>query len=453
MASTLALFGGAPVVGPDAHRRWPILGDADRRGVLGVLDRGVLSGMYAPESAALEREFAAFVGARSAQLTHSGTSALEVALAAVGVGEGDEVIVPAYSFVATPLAVVQQGAIPIFVDVDPEHGNIDPRAIEAALTPRTRAIMPVHVHGCPCDLDEVLALARKHELVVIEDAAQAHGATYGGKPVGALGAAGAFSLQSSKNLSGGEGGIFVTNDPRLAEAARRVRSFGQDIVDADADRYDPRRPLDGHRAVESTRIGGMYRGNEMMAAVVRAQLGRLPELTQRCQVNAETLRRGLAGLPGVSMPSVPQGRTSVHHKVRVHFDAEAAGLSSTPRALRDAMLRALTAEGLEVVLWQTEPLPAQPVFRGSGFGRGFPWTSGDPAAARANYDPARYPGTTRLLERSIVVFSQSCPLIAQDPALVDRYVEAFAKVWEHRLELMRRIDHAAEGTGRERRAP
>jgi perosamine synthetase len=440
MASTLALLGGAPVVSRDAHRRWPIVDDSDRRAVLGVLDRGVLSGMYAPESAALEREFARFVGAKNAQLTHSGTSALEVALAAVGVGEGDEVIVPAYSFVATPLAVVRQGAIPIFVDVDPEHGNIDTGAIDAAVTGRTRAIMPVHVHGCPCDLDEVLAVASKHGLPVIEDAAQAHGATYKGQPVGALGAAGGFSFQSSKNLSGGEGGMFVTNDPNLAEAARRVRSFGQDIVDADADRYDPSRPLDGHRASESTRIGAMNRGNEMMAAFVRAQLTRLPELTKRCQAHAEVLRQGLGGLPGISVPPVPDDRTSAHHKVRVHFDPEAAGLPVPPRALRDAMLRALAAEGLEVVLWQTEPLPAQSVFRGSGFGRGFPWTSGDLSGARANYDPARYPRTTRLLERSIVVFSQSCPLIAQESSLVDRYVEAFAKVWGQRFELMHHIE-------------
>ncbi|HEX7601332.1 MAG TPA: aminotransferase class I/II-fold pyridoxal phosphate-dependent enzyme, partial [Polyangiaceae bacterium] len=157
MASKLALFGGSPVVDAAAHRRWPLVEDADRRAVAAVLDRGVLSGMFAPEAVALETEFAAFVGAENAQLTHSGTSALQIALAAVGVGEGDEVIVPAYSFVATPLAVVHQGAIPIFVDVDPISGLIDTSAIDAALTPRTRALMPVHVHGCPCDLDEVLA--------------------------------------------------------------------------------------------------------------------------------------------------------------------------------------------------------------------------------------------------------------------------------------------------------
>src|SRR5262249_18613659 len=132
-------------------------------------------------------------------------------------------------------------------------------------------------------------------------------------------------------------------------------------------------------------------------------------------------------------------RTSVHHKVRVHFEPEEAGLSCSRRDLRDAMLRALTAEGLEVVLWQSDPLPAQPVFRGNGFGRGFPWTSGDPEGTRASYDPANFSRTRLLLDRSIVVFSQSCPLIAQEPSIIARYIEAFAKVWEARFELPLRL--------------
>jgi dTDP-4-amino-4,6-dideoxygalactose transaminase len=434
VTSELALRGGAPVVARDAHRRWPIITDDERAAVLRVLDRGVLSGMFAPEAAALEREFAAFAGAAHAQLTHCGTSALEVALAAVGVGEGAEVIVPAYSFVATALAVVRLGAVPVFVDVDPESGNIDAGAIAAALTDRTRALMPVHVHGTPCDLDEVLAVARAHGLAVVEDAAQAHGATYKGRPVGALAQAGGFSLQSSKNLPGGEGGVFVTNDPKLADVARSVCTFGQDVVTADADAYDPARPLDGHRALASVRLGSMFRGNEMMAAFVRAQLTRLPGLTRRCQENAERLRLGLEGLPGVHVPRVPADRTSAHHKVRVHFDPAAAGLACSPRQMRDAMLKALAAEGLEVVLWQSDPLPAQPFFRGPGFGKGFPWSGAD--AERARYDVDRFPGTRRLLDGSLVVFSQSCPLIAQDAALVERYVEAFAKVHARRAELV-----------------
>ncbi len=432
MTSELALFGGAPVIAPEAHRRWPIITEEERAAVTRVLDRGVLSGMFAPEASALEREFAAFAGAAHAQLTHCGTSALQIALAAAGVGEGAEVIVPAYSFVATPLAVVLQGAVPVFVDVDPEHGNIDPRAVEAAVTPRTRALMPVHVHGCPCDLDELMAIAGKHDLAVVEDAAQAHGATYKGRPVGAIAAAGGFSLQSSKNLSGGEGGVFVTNSDALADVARSLRTFGQDVVAADAGAYDPAHPIDGHRALASVRIGSMYRGNEMMAAFVRAQLARLPGLTRRCQENAERLRLGLAELPGVHVPRVPSDRTSVHHKLRVHLDPERAGLSCSPRALREAASKALAAEGLEVVLWQTEPLPAQPLFRGAGFGEGFPWTGANGEEARAGYDARRFPVTQGLLDGLVVLFSQSCPLIAQDTALVERYVEAFTKVWAQR---------------------
>lgn len=437
MTSTLALFGGPKTIATP-HTKWPVVRDADKDAVMRVLDRGVLSGMFAPEAVALERAFGSFAGAKHAQLTHSGTSALQVALSAAGVGEGDEVVMPAYSFVATPLAAVLIGAIPIFVDVDPVHGNLDAKAIEAALSPRTKAIMPVHVHGTPCDLDDVLAIARARGVIVIEDAAQAHGATYKGKPVGALGAAGGFSLQSSKNLSGGEGGIFVTNDDAIADAARRLRSFGQDIVAADAAHFDPTHPLDGHRALGSQRVGSMYRGNEMMAAFVRSQLERLPELTRRARASYELLRKGLGELPGVSLPAIPADRESSHHKVRVHLDVERAGVKAEPRALRDATMKALAAEGLEVVLWQNDPLPAQALFRGPGFGKGFPWSSGDAARARENYDPARYPATTRMLASSFLLFSQSHPFIAQEPALVAKYVEAFAKVWHHRRELVER---------------
>ena len=251
--------------------------------------------------------------------------------------------------------------------------------------------MPVHVHGCPCDLDEVMAIARKHDLAVVEDAAQAHGATYKGRPVGAIGAAGGFSLQSSKNLPGGEGGVFVTNSDELADVARSLRTFGQDVLASDAGAYDPGHPLDGHRALASVRIGSMYRGNELMAAFVRAQLARLPALTRRCQENAERLRCGLAELPGVHVPRVPADRTSVHHKLRVHLDPARAGLSCSPRALRDATSKALAAEGLEVVLWQTEPLPAQPLFRGNGYGKGFPWAVRGRRAGARRLRPSALP--------------------------------------------------------------
>lgn len=434
-AAPIALLGGTPVLSREAHRVWPFVEDEERRAVDRVLDRGILSGPFAPESVALEQEFARFVGAKHCLLTHCGTSALVVALAAAGVRAGDEVIVPAYSFVATPLAVVQVGGVPVFADVDVDTGCLDPKAAEAAVTPRTRAIMPVHMHGGAADLGALLDVARRHDLVLVEDAAQAHGATYGGKPVGAIGACGGFSMQSSKNLSAGEGGLFVTNDDALAEEAAAVRNFGQDLTRAEIADYDVKRPLDGTRALDSKRLGSMYRGNEMMAAFARAQLAKLPERTARAQRNAERLSRALAKLPGVSPPRAVSGRTSVHHKFRVHVDPVAAGVALPPEKLREALVAALRAEGCEVVLWQNMPLAGQTVFQKRDPLGGFPRAQPGGTDLGANYDPARYPRTAKLLAGSVVLFSQSCPLIAQDDAVVDRYAEAFQRVWQHRQAL------------------
>ncbi|HSQ64204.1 MAG TPA: DegT/DnrJ/EryC1/StrS family aminotransferase, partial [Polyangiaceae bacterium] len=356
-----AFLGGTPVqVG---HRKWPIVTDDDKRAVMRVLDRGILSGSFAPETRALEEEFAAFVGAKYALLTHCGTSALQLTVAAAGVGEGDEVIVPAYSFVATPLSVALQGATPVFVDVDPETGHMDPALAEAAITPRTKAIMPVHIHGQAADMTALLALGQKKKLAILEDAAQAQGAEHQGKRVGALGASGGFSLQSSKNLTAGEGGLFVTNDQGAAELANQVRNFGQDLRLSDAAHFDPERSLDGHRSLESIGMGSMYRGNEMAAAFARSQLARLPALTAASQKNAERLAHRLSELPGVHAPRSLPGRTSVHHKYRVRLDPKQAGLDVAPKVLRDAIKAALVAEGCEVVFWQSAPLPAQQVFR------------------------------------------------------------------------------------------
>jgi dTDP-4-amino-4,6-dideoxygalactose transaminase len=439
----LALFGATPVLSREVHRVWPIVGDDERRAVARVLDRGILSGACAPESVALEEEFARFVGARHGLLTHCGTSALVVALAAAGVRAGDEVIVPAYSFVATPLAVVQVGAIPVFADVDVATGCIEAPAAEAAVTARTRAIMPVHMHGGAADMGALLDVARRHDLVVVEDAAQAHGATYRGRAVGAIGATGGFSMQSSKNLSAGEGGLFVTNDDALAGEARSVRNFGQDVSLSEVAEYDLGRPLDGGRALDARRLGSMYRGNEMMAAFARAQLARLPERTERCRRNAQRLAAALAELPGVTPPREPPERTSVHHKFRVHLDPKRAGVDLTPEQLRDGAMAALRAEGLEVVLWQSVPLPEQTVFQRRDTLGGFPRPREDGTDLAGNYDPTRYPATRSLLAGSLLLFSQSCPLIAQDDGLVDRYVEAFRRVWDHRQALATWVTRSA----------
>ena len=295
--------------------------------------------------------------------------------------------------------------------------------------------MPVHMHGGAADVNALLAVARRHDLVVVEDAAQAHGATFEGRPVGALGAAGGFSLQSSKNLGAGEGGLFVTNDGAIAEEASAVRNFGQDLSRAEAADYDEGRPLDGTRSLDARRLGSMYRGNEMMAAFARAQLAKLPERTAGAQRNAERLSLALAKLPGVTPPRMSPGRTSVHHKYRVQLDPEKAGVHLSPERFRDVVAKALQAEGLEVVQWQSVPLPAQTVFQRRDASAGFPRAREGGTDLAANYDPSRYPRTRKLLAGSVVLFSQSCPLIAQADAVVDRYAVAFARVWEHRTDL------------------
>jgi len=230
--------------GTVAPQRWPVLGPADLEAVSRVLGRGVLSGAGAPEVRGLEAEVAALLGARFCLATNSGTAALHVALAAAGVGPGDEVIVPALSFIATAQAVLHQGGQPVFADVDPRTYTLDVRDAARRVTPRTRAIVPVHLHGLPADMDAVQLLAQSAGLTVVEDAAQAHGATYRGRPAGTLGAMAAFSLNSTKNLAAGEGGLFVTDAEELYARAARVRFDGLEP----AAKWDPTHPLDDEAA-------------------------------------------------------------------------------------------------------------------------------------------------------------------------------------------------------------
>ena len=429
MTAPLALLGRAPALDNARHVRWPVLDAGDRDAVMAVLERGVLSGPFAPEVRGLEREFAQYIGTRGALATNSGTAALHLALAAAGVQAGDEVVTSAYSFVATAQAVLHQQAIPVFVDIEPRTCGIDPARIEAAITPRTRALLPVHIHGVPCDIEAVVALGRKHGLPVIEDAAQAHGATLHGRRVGTFGDGAAFSLQSSKSLACGEGGVFVSDDEAMLDRANRVRMFGEDVRAMEDVPWRADRPLDASRAYDSAVVGWMYRTNEMSAALARSQLRKLDLWNSRAQSNARRLSAALAALPGVTPLEVPADRTASVHKYRVRLDGRAVGVDAAPRRVRDAMLKALRAEGLEVVLWQTQPVPGQRLFRERA---GAPWDR----AVDVDYDLAQYPETTRLLDGSLVLFSQSCPIAAQPVELVDAYAEAFARVWSHLDEVV-----------------
>lgn len=412
----LAIAGGRPAVTPLAHRRWPRITAGDRAAVARVLDRGELWGPHATEVAALEEEWADYIGTRFCLLTNSGTAALHCAVVAAGVQPGDEVIVPAFSFVATPMAVLHSGAVPVFCDIEPRTYTLDPARVEEAVGERTRAIMPVHVHGLPADMGELRAIADRHGLALIEDAAQAHGATYRGLRTGRLGDGAAFSLNGSKHLSAGEGGLFVTDDEGAALAARRLAIFGEDTPPTGPGRY---------RAYWSHSVGWNYRSHELTAALARSQLRRLDGCLRAAQRNAATLTAGLAGLPGFLPPHVPDDRTCAFYRYRVRIDSGALGFDGPPLELRDRLLHALQGEGVAASLWQLLPLPAQPVFRRGG---SEPWDAG------------KHPVTAELLESSIVLGTAQEPIFNQPAELMELYVDAFEKVIAN-LDALLRADY------------
>lgn len=428
MSDTLALLGGHPVVDAALKVRWPIVSDADKAAVARVLDEGPLwalstdHGLFAPEMSALEDEFAAFVGVKYCLACNGGTAAIHMALAAGGVGPGDEVITSAFSFLATPVAVLHQGAVPVFADIDPRTFNIDPADIERRITSRTRAILPVHVHGVPADMDAIHAIAERRGLMVIEDACQAPGARYKGRRTGALAPMAAFSLNGTKNLAAGEGGLFVTSDETFRARANMVRMVGETL------------PLSDQTMAFQHLVAWNYRAQEMPSALARSQLRRLDQYNAQARANAELLTRRLAGVPGVEPPYVPPHCESIYHKYRVRLRPDDLGLPLRGAAFRDLVQAALVAEGVDAVTWLQAPLPAHPIFqRREGYGGGYPWTI---AHAGYRYRVEEYPETQRLVDNSLVICSELHPIYCQPARLVEQYADAIAKVFSQRAALL-----------------
>ncbi len=272
----------------------PLIGDEERAAV----DRVMLSGMLAqgPEVAAFENEFSAIVAGRHSIAVNSGTSALHLAFLAGGIGHGDEVIVPSFSFAATANAVSLSGATPVFVDIEADYFAMDPAAVEAAITPRTKAIMPVHLYGHPADLVALSAIAEKHGLLLFEDAAQAHAASVNGVPVGAWGVAGSFSFYPTKNMTSGEGGMITTDSAELERQARMLRNQGME------------------RRYENEVVGFNTRMTDIHAAIGRVQLTKLAEWTAKRQENAAFLN---AHIRGVVVPPTAQGAVHVFHQYTI----------------------------------------------------------------------------------------------------------------------------------------
>jgi dTDP-4-amino-4,6-dideoxygalactose transaminase len=420
--SKLAVFGGDPAVPRESrHVEWPLIEDEDRKAVLGALEGGRLVSNSDGDNpvAALEQQWAERFGFEHCVAVANGTAALSLALCALGIGPGQEVIVPALSFIATALAPVHAMAVPVFADVDPVTFNLDPADAERRITPRTAAIVPVHLHGAPADMDAINALARKHGLAVIEDAAQAPGATYHGRPVGGIGQVGAFSFQVTKNIpTCGEGGMLVTANAKLAQAARRGRQFGE-VIEAGQE-----------RDYISHRLGWNHKMNAIQAAFTSTQLDRFDEYEEARQRNIAAFLTRLAALPGLTVPTALPDTTHVWHILRFRLDPAAMGFDGvTPQGLRIAMRRILRAEGVPMSQYQLKPLPDQTVFVDrEGFGNGYPWSALPPDATDGTPDSTHeYPVAHAVIADSLAI--QKRHLNPNSGDLLQRYADAFEKVW------------------------
>ena len=417
MAEKLAIDGGTPVLKRTDFKNWPIIGADERELVNAVLDSGIVAGGTAPQVRGLEQEWARYVGSKHCLTTCSGTAALHMALAAVGVKPGDEVITSAFTFLASASCALHQNAIPVFVDIDPRTYCMDPARLEAAITERTRVVIPVHIQGMPADMDPIMEIARRHGLFVIEDACQAHGAVYKGRKVGTIGDVGTFSLNNFKNLCGGEGGLFVTDDESLLDKGTLIRCFGDEVDE-----------VSKRRVYNASILGYMYRNQELPAALARAQLRHLDERNAARISNADYLTGELSKIPGVIPPHCTPGCTHVYFMYNVRFDPRAAGVSCEPRRFRVAVEKALYREGLLVGQWQTMPVPAQDLFQSRlGYGgTGYPWTLNESRGVTYNYDPSQYPVAQALCDSYTILHGIHAP---NGRPLMEKMVAAFHKVF------------------------
>jgi dTDP-4-amino-4,6-dideoxygalactose transaminase len=292
------------------------------------------------EVAGFEQEFSTYCGTSACIAVNSGTSALHLALIAAGVGPGDEVITVPFTFVASVAAVLYAGARPVLVDIDPRSFTLDPAAIEAAITPRTKAILPVHLYGQPADMDPIMEIARRHGLIVIEDAAQAHGAKYKGRPVGGIGDMACFSFYPGKNLGAyGEGGAVTTSNAEFARSIRMLRDWGQD------------------RKYHHVLRGFNYRMEGFQGAILRVKLRYLEQWTEARRSLVHQYNELLADCEVETLTEMPWAR-HVYHVYTLRSDD------------RDALQAALTTEGIQTGVHYSVPVHLQPAYADLGYGAG-----------------------------------------------------------------------------------
>jgi dTDP-4-amino-4,6-dideoxygalactose transaminase len=406
----LAIAGGTPLR-QKPFPNWPIWDQEEVAAVQAVVTSGQWGSMHGTEIQQFEKEFAAYQDATYGIAVVNGTVALKLALTAAGVGVGDEVIVPGYTFVATATAALEIGAVPVFADIDPHTYTLDVEHAAACITPRTRAILPVHLGGRPTDMDGVANLASQHDLAIIEDAAQAWGSAWKGTRVGALGDIGGVSFHASKNITAGEGGIMLCNDPTIGALARSLSNNG--------------RQPDGLWYAHYV-LGGNYRLSEFHGAILRVQLRRYPQHLQQRQANATYLERSLADIEGITT-LCPDARitANAYHIFFLQYRAEAFGGISKAQ-----FINALQAEGIQGVHGgYSLPAYRQPVMQAANFGLPTPPLFHGVHPEPPDYSTVALPVTDRACRDEAIWIRQN--MLLGERSDMDDIAEAILKIQQY----------------------
>ncbi len=406
--SHLALGGGQPAKSKP-FPLWPQYDELERQALLDVLESRDWWRTEGDKTGQFERAFAAFHAAKYGLAVTNGTHAIEITIAALDIGWGDEVIVPDFTFIATASAILSTGALPVLVDIDPETYCIDPDAVEAAITPRTKAIIVVHMGGHPCDMDRLTEIAGRHGAALVEDSAHAHASEWRGRKVGTFGVAGTFSFQASKTMTAGEGGIILSNDEAFDRTARSVHDCGR---------------MPGRHFYEHFIYGSNYRLSEWQGAVLGAQLTRLDAQTALRDRNARLLNDRLSAIEGITPQRLDERCTrNGHYLYLFHYDCAAFRGASTAR-----FIDALNAEGIPTQATYP-PLHALEFFQSGAYRKRLAPNAGETDALR--HQP--FPISQRALDE-VVCLPQ--PVLLGDEDDVREIAQAVEKVQRFASELI-----------------
>jgi dTDP-4-amino-4,6-dideoxygalactose transaminase len=317
----------------------PLIGEEEKRAVLEVLSSGYL--VQGKNVETLERGFAKHIGVKHCVAVNSGTAALHLALLALGVKRGDEVITSAFSFSSSANSILFCGATPVFADIDPKTFNVSPDSIENKITSKTKCIMPVHLYGQPAEMGKIKEIADRHDLFIVEDACQAHGAEYGGVGAGGIGDAGCFSFYPTKNMTTGEGGMVTTNDPKIAEKSRLLRNHGQ------------------HKQYYQSILGYNFRMLDFVAVIGVEQLKKLDRFNRKRVENAKYLTKSLSGIEGIVTPYVSPNVKHVFHQYTIRV--------RSGRAARDMLQKSLAENGVQTRIYYPIPIHKQEFYQKLGY--------------------------------------------------------------------------------------